>query len=224
MQGIFYALHIFLNRSSMINRTAIFLIALLTSCSYSLKDFYLNAEEKSFFTSFKAGDTIYYENLNHDFDTLLIIGIDSNEKREHGVFMAKPASHSVFVSSTLLPVNPYATRVQEQNRVDTLFDRLLGIYKLPVEKKVEYVFSFKEFFETRETLDSLYLDTLRINGQAFSEYYIIESSVPDKRENPHEIDRLIWSKNAGLLAYRNRKGEYWTKVASKSYSALNLVE
>ncbi len=205
-------------------RIAIFIFLLLTSCSYSLKDFYLNEEEKSFFTSFKAGDTIYYENLNHDFDTLLIIGIDSNEKKEHGVFLAKAASHSVFVSFKLLPDNLYTTRVQDENRVDTLFQQLLNISKLPVEKKVEYCFMFKDFFEIREALDSLYLDTLRINGHAFSEYYIIESSVPDRRENPYEIDRLIWSKNLGMLAYRNRKGEYWTRVTSKQDGALNLVQ
>ena len=199
----------------MINSISFSVLILLTSCSYSPKDFYLNEEEKSFFHSFQAGDTIYYENLNHDFDTLLIIGIDSHEKKEHGVFMAKPASHSVFVSYRLLPADKYIVNIQEHNRVDTFYQRLLNISKLPVEKKVQYSFSFKDFSETREALDSIRLDTLLINGCPISDYYVIESSVPDKRENPYEIDRLFWSKNKGLLAYRNRKGEHWTRVNIK---------
>lgn len=187
---------------------------LVIGCSYSDSDFYLNETEKAFFRSFHSGDTVYYENATNDLDTLLILKVDSIQKKEQGWFMAKPSSNTVFVSFKDLPINHSRMVIQDGNRFDTIPQNLFAITKSPQDRKVIFQFEFNSFFKNVETsLGFLYEKPITINGYSFSNYYIIECDNCNLTSDTLSIDRLYWSKENGLLAYKNVKGDYWVKIS-----------
>src|SRR5438132_5791921 len=79
-------------------RISIIFIALFISSCYSHKDYTLTSKERNFLNAFKAGDTIYYESMNKERDSIVILGIDSSQKEESGWLTAKSAYNTQWVS------------------------------------------------------------------------------------------------------------------------------
>ncbi len=195
------------------NRISFFsLILLSVSCSYSDRDFNLTDNERNFFAAFKKGDTIYYESSNKDVDSILVLGINSEQKRQPGWLMASPAYNDVYVSIKHLPIDHYTSLIQGTDRTDTTFNQIISILKIPQEKKVEYAFQFKRFCSmTSDGLGIIHTDTILINGIPISNYYILEDDNIDRDSAATDIHQMYWTQNGGLVAYKYVNGTYWVK-------------
>ena len=195
-----------------------FFTVIFISCSYSNKDFNLSADERTFLYAFQAGDTLYYESTTKDIDTIIVLGIDSIEKREMGWIMAKPAYKNVWVSIKHIPVDTFLHSIFYDSltmKNDTGYTHVISICKIPQSKKVQFAFGFKRFSSITETgLGKLYKDTT-INSTVLSDYYIIENDWKENQKAPTDVERVYWTRCEGLVAYKYNNGTYWTKKSSR---------
>lgn len=189
----------------------------ILSCSYSDKDFYLNETERVFLNTFKAGDTLYYESSTKQVDKILVLGIDSNQKKESGYIMALPAYNDVFVSIKHLPVDTFQSISQDMTtkKIDTIPEKIICISKHPQQKETVYSFQFKHFFSSNKNgIGQIQRDTV-INGKKLTNYFIIKEDFQDKNTSYAKIEQLYWTQNEGLVAYKLTNGIYWTKKSSR---------
>jgi hypothetical protein len=194
--------------------TTVLLFSLI-SCSISDKEFLLTNKEKALFSSFHRGDTLYYENGVKDVDTLLVLGIDSAQQREAGYVMKSPAHNDIWVSIKQLPIDTFVHGVfydSATNKADTEYNHLFSIRKLPQERKIQYAFSFRRFFEIREgAIGQLQTEPISINGKVIDSYYLIKNSGDTASS---KIEALYWTEKCGLAAYKYWDGTIWTKKSS----------
>jgi hypothetical protein len=192
-----------------------------SSCqSYSEKDFDFNAAENKLFEPFKTGDTLYFENSQHDNDSFLILRFDTIFKKESGTLMAKPAYNTISVSLKSLPKDSFIHGIfknEKENRLDTEYNSILSITKYPQSKEIEYSISFKKFLWISKTGFGLsHADTLRINNCSFKDYYIISNEYKKQDTLATDIAEIIWTIKDGMVAYRYNNGQYWTKKTATS--------
>ena len=203
----------------MINRiTIIFLIFIVSSCSYSYSDneFYLNKTERSFLNAFKLGDTVYYESSTKQLDKFLVLGIDSSQKRERGSFMALPAFNRVYILIKHLPFDTFQSISQDgtTKKIDTIPEQIICISKHPQKKETAYSFQFKHFFSySKNGLGSIQANIV-INGQKLTNYFVIKGDFADSDTTYTKIEQLYWTQEDGLVAYKEKNGIYWTKKSS----------
>ncbi|MDO6432738.1 hypothetical protein Q4E93_19180 [Flavitalea sp. BT771] len=117
--------------------------------------------------------------------------------------MAKPAYNGMDVFVKCLPAGKF----------DLGYHLLITIIKYPQAHKTEYIFSFRDFFESREAdLGKLHQDTLMLNGSRLTDYYVItESSLGDAAHS--SIECLYWTERSGLVAYKYRNGVCWVRTS-----------
>jgi hypothetical protein len=192
------------------------IVLTLASCSTSDKDFQLNDTERALFSSFRKGDTLYYENENKDVDTFLILGIDSAQQMEAGYLMKSPAHNDIWVNMRQLPIDTFVHGIfydSVKNKADTEYTQLFSIRKLPQENKVQYSFSFRRFFETREgSIGQIQTAPITMKGTVIKDYYLIKNTGDTTTNN---IEALYWTQKDGLIAYKYRDGTIWTKKSSR---------
>ncbi|HXB09805.1 MAG TPA: hypothetical protein VNW04_21925, partial [Puia sp.] len=171
---------------------------LLSSCSYSGKDFNFTAQERKLLAPFKAGDSLFYKGTNTNVDTLVVVRLDSTQKKEPGLIAAM-AYTEIWVELKCLYGKKWAPG-------------FFAVYRFPQQDRIDYVFDYKDFWvDAGPTLGSRHEDTLRVNGAPLTGYYIIEKRRPshDSLENP--IERIYWTEKAGLVAYQYRNGVTYLK-------------
>jgi len=170
------------------------LLLLLTasSCSYNEKSFSFSPQERSLLTPFKKGDTLYFDGSDKRTDTVVILGLDSTQKRETGWIMAQPAHNEIWVAAKCLP------------GTDT--SNLITITKLPQKDKVEFYFAFRQFLEsTSADLGQPHSDTLDLDGLRITDYYRIGGDLPDSAAGT-DMECIYWKKKSGLVGYKFHNG------------------
>lgn len=197
----------------MIARLLIVLPAILAAaCSYSDKDFNLTDTERSYLNALKAGDTICFESSGKQWDSFVVLGIDSNQKKESGYLMALPAFNNVFVSIKHLPVDNFVSVSQDMTTktIDTVHEQLICISKYPQERESAVSFQFKHFYYDSKSMPaSTHTDTV-INNTRLTDYFIINGSAdPDTAYT--KIEQLYWTRKEGLVAYKQKNGIFWTR-------------
>jgi hypothetical protein len=195
----------------------IILTLVLASCSYSDKDFNLNATERSFLNAFKKGDTLYYESSRGQVEKILVLGVDSAQKRESGYLIALPASNQIFIKIQHIPIDTFQTLAQFGNamKFDTISESVITISKFPQEKETQYTFQFKHFLSsTKKGLEAIHSDTI-LNGHKLTNYFILKDDFPNNDTSSTKVEELYWTKNEGLVAYKLKNGIYWTKESSR---------
>ena len=190
-----------------------------TCCSYEKEEFFLNAEEASYFDPFTEGDTLYYESSSGDVDTFLIEEV-SKEPVDPDLsckgFMAIPPANTRQVSIRHLPVDRWvSTSVSvdaEGNRTSRIHRQtLISVLKSPALEGVDYAFSFRDFYaDTRSFPEESNPEPLIINGKRWESYYELLHAYPERVEAPEDIERIYWSRETGMIAYQNKAGELWT--------------
>ncbi|HWK02579.1 MAG TPA: hypothetical protein VNS58_03050 [Puia sp.] len=190
------------------------LVFLFSSCSYSIKEFNLSNQERKLLAPFKKADTLYFESSRKEIDTVVVLGLDSSQKKEMGWLMAKPAYNEVSISVKCFPEGKWIHGIfydSVARKADTEYNKLITIGKYPQEHRVRYFFSFKDFFASTEVgLGELHPDTLLINGRLLTNYYIITDSNPSSSTN-NPIESLFWTEKSGLVAYKYMNGIYWIR-------------
>jgi len=195
----------------------IILTALFTSCcSYNSKDFDFNADNLRHFSSFKQGDTIFYESSAHDIDTILIVGFGTKQNKNCGSFMAQRPINEKWIEIMHLPIDRWHGTTQDGNKPKRIdYQKLFWISKSPTDKTTEYKIDFKDFHSSFDTVIGEYhTDALILNNKKISNYYLVSHAYPERIIDSKNIECVYWTEMEGLVAYKNKAGEIWTKKSN----------
>ena len=78
--------------------------------------------------------------------------------------------------------------------------------------KTLFSFNFKDFDSyPKDVLGKLNIDTLNLNKKKITNYYLIKYGFPERIKDSTTIETLIWTDGDGLTAYKDKKGDWWTK-------------
>ncbi|WP_207420280.1 hypothetical protein [Desertivirga brevis] len=193
----------------------------ISGCTYDKKDFDFNTKDLRPVSSFKEGDTIYFEGPSGDLDTIMIYKIDSIQKRSWGAFMAPAAENHLFVAIKHLPNHILWTyTVTEGSTFDTkvYYQNLITVTKRPQTKEVSYSIAFKDFSASNGkngTLGAIRKDTVIVNRKNITNFYEIESDQPQSKSDLGCMETIYWTDNEGLMAYKNKRGDWWTKISKR---------
>lgn len=193
--------------------TIVFII-LFTGCfSYDQKDFDFNESELKHLSSYKTGDTIYFENQVGDLDTIVVKGFEKNQKKEFGTFMALPASNYIGISIQHIPTDKWQGTIQNGNEpIRITYQNIFTMSKFPQTKQIHYSISFKNFCSNGyDSIGEFSNDTLRINQKKITNYYVPKNEYPERVVYPYDIEIVYWTDNDGLTAYKYKNGLWYTK-------------
>lgn len=185
-------------------------------CSTDNEEFKFDNNEPRHLSCYKKGDTIYFENYENDIDTITVLIVDSAKGEKcFGLFAPRPMGKSCWVTIKFLPVDKWHGVTINGNKNDTTsvdYKNLIQITKDPIENKTFFDFDFKDFYTASETvLGKLNTDTLNLNKKKITNYYVINHGFPERVKKSIDIETLIWTDKDGLTAYKNKKGDWWTK-------------
>lgn len=202
-------------------RLIIYIIAIvfIYSCiSYDKKDFDFNSNDLRPLSSFKQGDTIYYENVTGDLEKILIYKIDSIQEKNHGGLMAPKPSNYLYVAIKHLPNEIDWTGTSKDGTTGVTeidYQNIITIDKDPLEKKISYSVHFKDFYTGFDLIiKKIRKDTVNINGKNITNFYEINHGYPERVTEPTNIELVYWTDKDGLVAYKNKRGDWWTKKSS----------
>jgi hypothetical protein len=201
-----------------INLLIIIILMIMISgcCSYEQKDFNFNSKDLEYVSSFKQGDTIYYESSSGDIDTVLIHKIDSIQKPECSGLFSKPANNYLFISIRHLPNDKLwsGTTTDSSGKTEINYQNLITIDKRPQMKEIDFSINFKDFNTSKaasKKAGELHTDTVSINNLRITNYFVIRHGYPERINEPENIEVIYWTNKDGLMAYKNKRGDWWTK-------------
>jgi hypothetical protein len=89
---------------------------------------------------------------------------------------------------------------------------LLWITKYPIGKTIQYAIDFKDFHSTTDSvIGQFFTEPLDLNNLTLTNYYKVQHGYPERITDSIDIEVVYWTDQAGLVAYRNKGGEIWTK-------------
>jgi len=192
--------------------TNIIATILISGCSsYDQKDFDFNSNDLIHISSFKVGDTIYYENSLGDIDTIMVYKIDSSQNKELGTL----AVNCLNVTIKHLPNDTLWTWKSWNNptgKEEIMYQDLIRICKVPERKKTTYSINLQDFSSPygNDKLGEYHTDTIKINNKVITNYFEIKSEYSKQTS----IELICWTDQDGLIAYKNINGNWWTKKSS----------
>lgn len=162
-------------------------------------------------SSFKVGDTIYYENSLGDIDTIMIYKIDSIQNKMRGSLIV----NCINVTIKHLPNDTLWTWKSFNNNegvAEIMYQDLIRICKEPERKKTIYSFNLQDFSSeyNNSNLGMYHTDTIKINNKVITNYFEIKSEYTKQTS----IDLIYWTDKDGLIAYKKMNGNRWTKKSS----------
>ena len=141
----------------------------LSGCG-SHNDLEFSEAEKNHFSALHEGDTIYYESSTHDLDTILISHCGSRKGEA-----SLPDNNLLWFEIKHLPVDKWQTTSTDSAGNIKIDDQIfLWVDKHPsLSPKIEYSINYRDFQSDWHPFDSCYTDTLILNGQKITNYYIV---------------------------------------------------
>jgi hypothetical protein len=191
-------------------------VSLLTSCcSIDKTDIEFNDHELKHFSYYKPGDTVFFESNLGDIDTIEIIGFKNEKYDKCGGIMQRRPSNTRWLTIKHLPFDKWHGTSQDMSKdgnIEIDYQGLLWITKDPINKTTEYNIDFKDFHSTTDTIiGEFHSDTLKLNNIILTNFYKIKHGYPERVIDLNDIEVLYWSDNDGLLAYKDKGGQTWTK-------------
>ncbi|MEZ4805703.1 MAG: hypothetical protein R2852_09535 [Bacteroidia bacterium] len=194
-----------------------FFISSCCSYHYDQKDFEFNADELKYFSSFHIGDTIFYESSNFDLDTILILNYDTEKYENCGGLMAPRPLNGKWVRIKHLPIDKWHGTIKVQDKpIRINYQSLFLITKYPLDKRTEFSIDFKDFQSRKDTIIGEYhTDTIDLHHLEITNYYIVNHGYPDRITDSTNIECVYWTDKEGLIAYKNKGGQVWTKKSNR---------
>ena len=189
------------------------MIFISSCCSYDKSDFYFNDKESNHLSVYKIGDTVYFKNQQDDIDTILIKNIETEQHKECGIIMARAAENNISVIIEHLPIDKWHGMTYSEDESKINYQSIVSISKYPQQKKTIYSISFKDFCNSTALgeIGEYHSDTITINKKKIFNYYIVRHGYPERVIKSDNIEVLYWTDKDGLIAYKNKKGDWWTK-------------
>lgn len=184
-------------------------------CSFDKTDLEFDKQELRYFSDYKNGDTIFFESNLGDTDTIKIIGYQNEKLDKCGGLMTPQPSNTKWLTIQYLPTDIWHGTSQDMTKgteVEIDYQRLLCITKYSNGNKTQYKINFKDFYSRMDSVIGEYhSETLKLNGVILSNYYEVEHGYPERITDVNHIEVVYWSDQDGLVAYKSKSGEIWTK-------------
>ena len=188
-------------------------IILICGCCrfhYDDNDFEFNNSELKHFGPYKKGDTIYFESNKNDIDTIQIMGFDTQRNKNYGCGLMNPKP--INCKWVLIKHLPNDNWHGINNQTTIVYQGLLWVLKFPTDKKTKYFINFKDFHSLEDTIIGEYhKDSITLNNFKFCNYYLVKHGYPERVKETKNIELIYWTDKEGLIAYKNKGGEIWTK-------------
>ena len=181
-------------------------------CSYDKNDFEFTNAEVKHVSSYKIGDTIYFQSNLNDTDTITIIDLKTERNENCGRIMAPKPINGKWLQIKHLPIDKWHGTAQTGDKIETVYQELFWITKSPTDKKTEYFITYKDFYSRPDTVIGVYHSgTITLNDLKVSNYYIVEHGWPERAVESKSIRIVYWTDQYGLTAYKSKDGEIWTR-------------
>jgi hypothetical protein len=184
-------------------------------CSFDEKDLEFDKQELRHFADYKKGDTIFFESTSGDIDTIEIMGFKNEIFDKCGGIMAPRPSNTCWLTIKHLPKDNWHGTSQDMTKdgkIEIDHQGLLWITKYPIGKTIQYAIDFKDFHSTTDSvIGQFFTEPLDLNNLTLTNYYKVQHGYPERITDSIDIEVVYWTDQAGLVAYRNKGGEIWTK-------------
>jgi hypothetical protein len=192
---------------------------LLSGCVTTLEDklFVFTTNELTHIHAYKPGDTLFFENGKNQVDSFLILNFETEIRgQKQGLINSiKPESDYSVLITQLDKVKAKSFGELKVINGDTIeVQELTSFIKYPPSQTIYYDFSFLTFYTLQDSIfGQFHSDTVYLNKTAITNYYSIEPYHPDQLDSTN-IEELLWTDKEGLVAYKFKKGTWWTKQSS----------
>ncbi len=188
----------------------ILIVILLVSCNGRIlpkKSFVFDKQFDSLFRAISKSDTMYFENRYNGIDTFVLTKIDSITRDRVDCFMCPRSAKSIFRN-----YRQHTNTFQFETKIDSSLtfkeeDALVTISIFPDSNLNTAYISFKNFrCDITKSLGSTCKDTLIINNQKITSFYVFSSTAPTLITENSDIISLMVSLNQGIIAYKEKSG------------------
>ena len=185
----------------------VIILYLFTSCSwkeYSDEKYVIGKNYRDLISTYKAGDTLTFEDNSNNFSSFLITKIDSFLLNRRGHFINGREEKSISIHSRDIS-NPADSSAQNDNW-------LILITKYPDDDTTYFNVRLKDFFTIEDNASfNLYKDTVTANRLQFTSYYRFRPKDYDDLKNPNSVSEIYITKEKGIIAYKYLNGKWWTR-------------
>jgi len=187
------------NRNITILITAIFLIA--ESCGHTISSdkFVYDIKFDSLYKAISNTDTFFFENSKNGIDTFILTKTDSALVNRVNCFMCTPVGKTVYRYYKQYPINYWSDTVLEnqgtsqEKKVAREVPLVTIATSLDSNSNTAYI-SFKNFHcNIENSIGKPSIDTLRIGGNLFVNYYILKSTAKSLVVNNADVETVYLS-------------------------------
>jgi hypothetical protein len=165
---------------------------------------------------YSVGDILIFKSSQNLVDSFVISGIDSAINDKNGYFINARNSKTISITYKQIPfdkwqehwieMGPNNEEMKERSG-DATF---ISIVKFPDSETTECYFNFMQFRCSKKGIPELNTDTVKINGQTYTNYYKIENCVVNT-ENTNSIQVFYSTIDKGLVAFKTNSNIFWTR-------------
>ena len=166
--------------------------------------------ELEFLSPLVIGDTLYFENVQFDIDTIFIRKLNKERYNECSNFIQKAPSNWRGIEIKHLPNDNWTGTSLDQNESPEItYQNLFSMSKDFERNAIDFSISFRGFQSKaiKPGVDSTVSVTL--NSKTIENCYRLDHYYPDRVLNEEDIIRVYWSKKNGMVGYENKSGETW---------------
>jgi hypothetical protein len=177
----------------------------LISClwrEYPAEKYIISQKYRNLISSFRAGDTLKFQDGKGNLSTFLIQKIDSTLHDKRGYFInAKEYKDISITCHELANARPGFEDYH-----------LLTIVKDPTMDSTGFDLRLKNFYGIDTTYPFvLHKDTAIANNLRFTDYYFFRARNYFEQKDPNSVTQIYMTNQDGIVAYRCLDGVWWTK-------------
>ena len=184
--------------------TTILFVIFITSCTQSNRQF--TFEETKFFSPYKPGNIMIFENSQNIIDTFEIIKIDSSIRTDLGFFGHEVQNvKTIFIRQLPIDTSHGLTKNQiEKNKLD--WCEFLTAAKSPDENKIIYCLRFKGLESCTENSFGQFIDTVTVMGKRLTNCYTFKNNDSRTNDSNSVVTTVYWTLDSGMVAYKLSNG------------------
>jgi hypothetical protein len=179
----------------------------LVSCQwrkYPSEKYVIPQEYRDLISSFKAGDTLNFQDDKGNLSTFLIQRIDSILQDKRGDF---------FITKKEYKMISVACHELTNARLGYEDYDLIVIVKVPETNSAGFNLHLKDFYSIDTTFSFvLKKDTVTANNLSFTNYYIFKPQNHAEQKDSNSVTQIYMKNKDGIIAYKCLNGVWWTKV------------
>jgi hypothetical protein len=186
----------------------VILLMCLISChchwrKYPSEKYNIPQKYRDLISSFKAGDTLKYQDDKGSLSTFLIQRIDStlHDKRGYLINMKEYKDISIVCHELINARHGFED-----------YDMIV-VMKNPETDSVGFNLRLKDFYSIDTTFPIvLKKDTVTANNLSFTNYYFFHPQNHSEQKESNSVTQIYMTNQDGIVAYKCLNGVWWTKV------------